>query len=130
MHYEEWVTAPGLPPVTLDFTTVKLNESSALADGYIFTGGASSPADYEDFYDYYSSLKVVFIERLIARFDDVTLEILEKVDVDYTLTGTVDPECKYKWFPLGIKKAYQPVFDQAHTFISSMGRLKYLTPIY
>lgn len=46
MHYEEWVTAPGLPPVTLDFTTVKLNESSALADSYIFLGGASSPADY------------------------------------------------------------------------------------
>jgi len=22
MHYEEWVTQPGLPPVTLDFTTV------------------------------------------------------------------------------------------------------------
>jgi leukotriene-A4 hydrolase len=27
LHYEEWVTQPGLPPVTLDFTTVQLNES-------------------------------------------------------------------------------------------------------
>ena len=130
MHYEEWVTQPGLPPVTLDFTTVQLNESSSLADDYIFLGGASSPANYTDFYDYYSSLKVVFVERLITRIADVTIPILEKIDVDYTLTGTVDPEVKQRWFPLGIRLGYEPVLDPAHTFISSMGRLKYLTPVY
>lgn len=130
MHYVEWVTAPGLPPVTLDFTTADLNQSSALADDYIFLGGASSPANYTEFDDYYSSLQVVFIERLKARIDDVNLAILEKIDVDLTVTGTLDPEVKERWFPLGIRKNYQPVFDQAHTFISSMGRLKYLTPVY
>ena len=130
MHYEEWVTQPGLPPVTLDFTTVQLNESSSLADDYIFLGGASSPANYTDFYDYYSSLKVVFVERLITRIADVTIKILEKIDIDYTLTGTVDPEVKQRWFPLGIRLGYEPVLDPAHTFISSMGRLKYLTPVY
>jgi leukotriene-A4 hydrolase len=130
MHYVEWVTTPGLPPVTLDFTTADLNQSSALADDYIFLGGASSPANYTEFDDYYSSLQVVFIERLKARIDDVNLAILEKIDVDLTVTGTLDPEVKERWFPLGIRKNYQPVFDQAHTFISSMGRLKYLTPVY
>lgn len=130
MQYEEWVLGPGLPPVQMDFTTVLLNESSAMADGYISLDGSASPSNYADFYDFYSSLKVVFIERLNARFSDVDIATIEKIDGDYNLTNTVDPECKQRWFPLGIKKGYEPVYPQAHTFISTQGRLKYLTPIY
>jgi leukotriene-A4 hydrolase len=130
MQYETWVTAPGLPPVLLDFTTVLLNESSAMADGYIYLDGSASPKNYADFYDFYSSLKVVFIERLIARFSVVDLDILKRIDADFNITETVDPECKQRWFSLGIKKGYEPVFPQAHNFISTQGRLKYLTPIY
>jgi len=52
----EWVTLPGLPPVTLDFTTKALNESQDLADEYISLNGTDSPAKYEDFNDFYSNL--------------------------------------------------------------------------
>ena len=31
---------------------------------------------------------------------------------------------------MGILKGYAPALDPAHTFISSMGRLKYLNPVY
>ena len=130
MHYEEFVTAPGLPPVYLDFTTKQLNESSDLADQYIALKGQSSPDNYADFYEFYSSLKVVFVERLVTRSADVDLAILSKVDADYNLTMTLDPEVKQRWFPLGIRAGYQPVFAQANKFVSTQGRLKYLTPIY
>jgi leukotriene-A4 hydrolase len=46
------------------------------------------------------------------------------------LTNTKDPECKQRWFPLGIKYGYTPTMEKAHEFISSQGRLKYLNPIY
>jgi leukotriene-A4 hydrolase len=130
MGYETWVTAPGMPPVILDFSTVLLEESSAIADGYISLAGAASPANFADFNDFYSSLKVIFIERLSARLAEVDLAIFERIDGDYNLTMTVDPECKQRWFKIGILSGYQPVFEQAHIFISSMGRLKYLMPIY
>ena len=35
VDWEVWVKSPGLPPITLDFTTPELNQSSALADEYI-----------------------------------------------------------------------------------------------
>ena len=76
MQYETWVTAPGLPPVQLDFTTKELNESSAMADEYISLNGTASPSNYDDFYNFYSSLKVVFVERLLARNSAVDLAIL------------------------------------------------------
>jgi leukotriene-A4 hydrolase len=55
---------------------------------------------------------------------------LTRIDGDLNITETVDPECKMNWYPLSITKGYQPAFDAAHTFISSMGRMKYLQPIY
>ena len=60
----------------------------------------------------------------------MTTQILARVDADLNVTGTVDPECKRVWFPLGILKGYTPVLEAAHTFISTQGRMKYLMPIY
>lgn len=75
-------------------------------------------------------MKVVFLDRLLARKDEVTLDILTQIDSDYKLTSTVDPELKQRWFPLAIQKGYQAAMEPAHGFIGDQGRLKYLTPIY
>jgi hypothetical protein len=55
---------------------------------------------------------------------------MSKIDMDLNVTHTLDPECKNVWYPLGILKGYMPVQEAAHVFISSMGRMKYLMPIY
>merc|ERR1711990_9584 len=130
VDWDAWIYQPGLPPIHHDFTTVDSNASAALADAYIVLAGKSSPDNYTKFNDYYSNLKVIFLERLALRIDDVTVDILTKIDADYNLTNTPDPECKQRWLPLGIKKGYAPAKEPAHTFISSQGRLKYLNPIY
>ena len=64
VDWASWIYAPGLPPVQSDFTTKASNDSAALADGYIYFAGESSPANYTAFNSYYSNLKVVFLERL------------------------------------------------------------------
>jgi len=55
---------------------------------------------------------------------------MTKIDEDLNLTNTVDPECKQRWLPLGIRKGYENATEPAHEFVSSQGRLKYLSPIY
>lgn len=37
---------------------------------------------------------------------------------------------KQRWLPLGLSKKYDPAYEPAHEFVSSQGRLKYLTPVY
>ena len=130
MDWDAWIYGPGLAPVWQDFTTPQLNESSALADEYIQLGGQSSPSNYSDYLTWYSSLKVVFLNRLLARVNDTTVPVLQKIDSDLNVTETVDPDCKNVWYPLGIYLNYSAVLEPAHTFICSMGRMKYLTPIY
>lgn len=131
INWDAWLYTPGLPPTnTLDFSTPASNEAAALADEYIKLAGDSSPTDYQKFNNYYSNLKVIFLERLTERITEVSIPMLTKIDQDYNLTTTLDPEVKQRWFPLGIRLNYDAVTEPAHTFISSQGRMKYLNPIY
>lgn len=127
MNWDTWVKVPGIPKDKLNFTTDKLVESQNLADQYV--AGNGTVANFTDYSTWDSNLRVVFLERL-AENPNTTLTILEGVDRDLNITDTVDPECKQRWFPLGIKKNYTNVLEPAHTFISTQGRMKYLTPIY
>lgn len=67
VDWDAWIFKPGPPPVQLDFTTKASNESAQLADDYIKLGGKSSPENAKDWDGWYSNLKVVFINRLLAR---------------------------------------------------------------
>lgn len=66
-----------------------------MADAYISGAGQSSPDNKDDFINnYYSNLRVIFVERLMARINETTTDILTKIDADFNLTGTADPEIK------------------------------------
>jgi len=60
----------------------------------------------------------------------MNIAIMTDIDSAYNCTGDRDPEVKQRWYPTGICLNYTAVFTPANTFVSSMGRLKYLTPIY
>jgi leukotriene-A4 hydrolase len=132
MDWEKWIKSPGLAPVHLDFKTKEITEAQELASEYVKLKGKSSPANYKKYDDYYSSLKVVFLEQLVTELDKNkdAKAIMTKIDDDLKITSSLDPECKQRWYPLGINVKYDPVMAPAHTFISSQGRMKYLTPIY
>lgn len=129
MNWTEWVHTPG-PARYQDLTTPELLESQKLAQEYISGGGQSSPQGFNDYNHWTSNLKVIFLSELVTNTDQVTKEIMQRIDDDLSITGSLDPEVKNTWFPLGIMKDFTIVIDKAHTFISSMGRAKYLTPIY
>lgn len=69
MDWEKWVRAPGLPPVHLDFMTKDITESQNLASEYVKLKGNGSPANYRKYNEYYSSLKVVFLEQLVIELE-------------------------------------------------------------
>jgi len=128
IDWEAWVKGPGLAPVTLNFTTPGMIESQSIADTYLET--KETPSNVKDFDGFYSSLKVVFIERLIKKKSQVDVGLMEKIDADLNITNTVNPELKQRWFPLGIEVGYTAVMEPARQLVSSVGRAKYLTPIY
>lgn len=130
VDWSTWIYATGGAPVPLNFDTVEADQATALALGYIALNGAGSPENNTAYFGYYSNLKVVFHNTLEANPDLVNLAILERIDADYNCTGDIDPEVRQRWYPIGLDKNYQPVYEPAHEWISGMGRVKYLKPVY
>ena len=106
---------------------------------YIHIGGKDSPANIQDFIKYLdeitnlslkSSVKVVFYNYLYKEVKSLNIEILQRIDNDLNSTNDVDPEVRRLWYPIGLGLKYQPVYEPAHTWISSMGRIKYLKNVY
>jgi leukotriene-A4 hydrolase len=60
----------------------------------------------------------------------MTIPILQQIDSDYNLTETIDPEQKAIWFQLGIMNNYTTVLPGTDEFLGSVGRQKYLLPLY
>ena len=130
MDWDAWVKQPGLAPVTLDFTTPELIESRNLADAYITLGGHGSPEKASNFKTYFSNLKVIFLNQLMSRLSQVTIDIMTQIDKDLDITHIKDPECLQRWLPMSILKNYQPAIPVAHNFVATVGRKKYIIPLY
>ena len=73
---------------------------------------------------------MVFHDTLLNNYDKVNTAILKKIDADLNCTSEADPEVRQRWYSNGLGLHYEPVYDPAHTWICSMGRVKYLSPIY
>ena len=133
VDWEEWVVKPGMPPVTADFSTNDQAEAEALADDYIARGGKTSPDNYKDYTDpdkYYANKKVIFALRLLDKKEFVTYQIIKKIDEDLDITDDEQPEVWQQWFPLCIAVGYKQAFSNANKFIQTVGRMKYINPVY
>jgi len=105
-------------------------DAEELAMGFIAQGGAGRPDNWEDYFDFYSNLKVIFYETLLANMENVDIALLTEIETCYNTTEDPDPEVKQRWLPIGLTIQYEAVYDAAHTWVSTMGRCKYLTSVY
>lgn len=128
-----------------------LIEAQNIADGYYDGKGATSPPNYQDYNDnakFYSNLRVIFVQQLVKRFkadgwkqNPDAVAILAKIDADLKITDNNDPDStdpnvhpdyniNEQWVPLGLRVGYAAVLPVAKTITETVGRMKYLTPIY
>jgi len=124
-----WINTPGFPPVKFNFTTNASEVAKAYGDAYVAAKGGE-PSIHYNYTEWFSNQKVLFILAIQDKLADVTIDVLKKIDKDWNITLTLNPEVKQRWYPIGIAKNYTDVFEPAHEFISVQGRMKYLNPIY
>ena len=55
---------------------------------------------------------------------------LEKLDETFNLSSNGNAEILCVWFLISIKADYRPAFDPMKTFLTKIGRRKFLQPIY
>lgn len=128
--WDTWVLKPGLPPVTLNFTTNLLNEPAQLVEEYLNLEGADSLSTTLNYSSFISIQKLAFIQGLREAGDAVNAELLAIIDSDLDITSTTHPDIRTEWYILGIERGYEPVLDPSYKWVGEQGRNAYVRPTY
>lgn len=118
-----WIYGPGIPEncpkvVSTRFTAVD-NEVQA------FKNGAAASALKTTGWTTHEWLR--FIYQLP---EDIAIERMRDLDKSFTFTGTGNCEIADAWYELAVKRNYIDAYADMETFLCSVGRRKFLTPLY
>jgi hypothetical protein len=58
------------------------------------------------------------------------VEVLESLDRRFKLTQSLNYDVLEKWLTLAIRSGYQPALARVDEVLGSIGRMKYLRPLY
>lgn len=137
IDWDAWITQGGANPPAwkISFATTEAKSFEDLADAYIAKNGDGRPDNWDLYVNETNpNLKVIFLNRLIARQNELSINLMIQIDKDYNCTWDKNPEIGQRWLPLAIAMGYEPAYssDQsgAHYFVSWQGRMKYINPVY
>jgi leukotriene-A4 hydrolase len=120
---EEWIRKPGLPANAPLFTSARLEKLQALAGGWaggqrpdVTEAQAWSPEDWQ-----------IYLQALPRQ---MSAEDCAWLDGNFKLTGQGNCEILNSWLTIAAGSGYEPAFDRIRSFLSEVGRMKYLKPLY
>ena len=120
---KRWIHGEGVPETAPAFPSPKLDELWGLGDG--FATGARPAA--EAWASWSVEEKLVYLQRIPAVIDPADCAWF---DEQFDLTASTNPEILNQWLVIAAGSGYEPAFDRIRSFLGSVGRMKFLKPIY
>lgn len=121
---EAWIYQPGLPadhPVPVSNRFTKVDSVRTAWETNEITAAQIDASEW-------STHEWLHFLRGIS--DDKTADDLTALDAKFDLTNTGNSEIAFAWFMQSIAKNYQPAFPSMEAFLNTVGRRKFLKPIY
>jgi aminopeptidase N len=120
---DDWVYKPGVPPNFANVISPALNRVEAQAKA--FAGGAAATSLGASGWS--TQEWQHFLESLPEK---QTLAQLQDLDRTYRLTDSGNSEVLFLWLRIAIRNDYKPALPALERFLTSMGRRKFLRPLY
>jgi hypothetical protein len=123
ININDWIYAPGIPANC----PIIVSERFDLVDAEIkrFNEGASADQLKTNNWSTHEWLR--FIYQLPENIDLVQMKDLDNA---FKFTGTGNSEIADAWYELAIKRNYSDAYKDIDKFLNSVGRRKFLTPLY
>ena len=120
---DAWIYGPGIPANCPIVVSERFNKvDSALAD---FNAGKAAAELATDEWSTHEWLR--FLKSLPQ---ELPMEKMEELDAAFSFTGTGNCEVADVWYELTIKNNYSQAYPAIDNFLNSVGRRKFLTPLY
>lgn len=120
---EQWIHGPGLPGNAPVFTSKKLERLEELAGGW---SEGLRPAP-EEARGWSAEEWQIYLRRLPRPMSHQECRWL---DEEYSLTDSGNCEILCQWLLIAAASAYDPAYGKIRDFLGSVGRMKYLKPLY
>lgn len=120
---DSWLNKPGLPEGAPRFTSKRLDELEALAAAW----KDGKRPDPEQVKKWPATELLVYLQRLPRELNRKDCAWL---DENLALTGRGNHEILVQWLCLAAGSGYEPVFDRVRLLLTTVGRMKYVRPLY
>ncbi|MBI2755858.1 MAG: M1 family metallopeptidase [Chloroflexi bacterium] len=115
---ERWLREPGVPSDAPRMSTARLDAIESL--------GTRLPSDTEA-----AAWRAVEWELYVESLpEDVSTDVLAEIDGRFHLTAAKGYDVLTAWLALGLKRGYAPAVARAEEVLGTVGRMKYLKPLY
>lgn len=120
----EWIYKPGIPdgaphPQSDAFTQLEPIRQSWLDGAESAEGIDTSAWTYHQWKH--------FLDGMPEKLSQAQLEDLDQA---FDLTASTNNEIAFSWLRIAIRNDYEPAFDRLENFLTSIGRNKFLRPLY
>ena len=120
---DDWVYKPGVPPNFAIIVSPALNrveaQAKALAGGTAAKSLGASGWSTQEWQHFLDNLP-----------EKLTAAQLQDLDRAYRLTDSGNSEILFAWLRIAIRNNYKPALPALERFLTSMGRRKFLRPLY
>jgi len=123
-----WITAPGFPIKTFDWSSDLVNKAKDLAAAFL---KKTPPSDAKaTFTSWHTNTKLVFLNTLIDSLNDMTDDVYNLLRDTLKLYENQNAEVLNDWYLIGLSLKKDDIKPYAISFLSKFGRMKYIRPLY
>ena len=129
IDWNKWFFGTGMPTDVIEYNNDQIKSSIDLSNYYIVH--KQGPANNTIYKSFMLDLRIIFMRNLISREKELATETLRAIDKDYNVTlDEKNPEVQVLWLQLMIRRQCTEVDGVAKKFLESIGRQKYVVPIF
>ena len=124
LNVEEWLHKPGIPGSAPRVTAEALSRVEEQLKGWL--DGKTPTRDLKT--EAWSTQEWLhFLNQMPAKLE---VKLMKELDDAFRLMRTGNSEVLFAWLLLSVKNGYEEAYPRLESFLTSVGRRKYLMPLY
>lgn len=130
IDWNTWLNSPGMPPVIPDYDKTLATVCDDLLERIDQWNDLKSSAVTTDDVKNLSTEQIIYLLQKILDGPPQSIEKLKKLQNVLNLEDVKNAEKKYRWLRIGIKAKWEEKIEPALNWITEVGRMKYVRPLY
>ena len=129
IDWEKWLNEKGIPSYKNNFSSKLADDAIKLAEDFL-NGVENKDDALKVFKEWHTNVKLHFMNYLLEKKDNFDIEFVKKLKNELNLAECYNMEIKNIWYLLALDKNLEEEIPNIEKFLGSIGRLKFIRPIY